>query len=160
MRVTGIFRLKSFLPQRLLLSQQVPPVVPCYEWTRKEIHKFIHIDHGTFTLLVFSVNSSMGRKCQKFYSRLAQISEKENLPSSISSNWIRTKVCFGLLISSLLCLRWSRTVCRKTVEFEIDVDVSHTVAIIYKLDDNHKTNIDTFEGGFFRILWADNLSSI
>ena len=91
----------------------------------------------------------MGRKCQKFYSRLAQISEKENLPPSISSNWIRTNVCFGLLKSSLLCLSWSRTVCRKTVEFEIDVDVSHTVAIMYKLDDNHKRNIDTFEGLFF-----------
>ena len=112
--------------------------------------RIIHIDHGTFTLLVFSVNGSMERKCQKFYSRLAQvISEKKNLLQSISSHWIRIKVCFVLLKSSLLCLRGSRTVCRKTAEFEIDVDVSHTVAIIYKLDDNHKTNIDTFEGVFF-----------
>ena len=45
-----------------------------------------------------SINGSMGRKCQKFYSRLAQmISEKKDLLQSISSNWIRTKVCFGLL---------------------------------------------------------------
>ena len=40
-----------------------------------------------------SINGSMGRECQKFYSRLAQmISEKKDLPQSILSNWIRTKV--------------------------------------------------------------------
>ena len=112
--------------------------------------RILKIDHGTFTLLVFSVNDSMGRECQKFYSQLAQIiSEKRDLPQSISSNWIRTRVCFGLLKSSQLCLRGSRTVCRKTVTFEIDVNVSHTVSLKYKLDDNHKTNIDIFDY-FFR----------
>ena len=93
--------------------------------------RILQIDHGTFTLLVFPINGRMGRECQKFCSRLAQmISEKRDLPQSISSNWIRTKTWFALLKSSLLCLRGSRTVCRKTAEFEIDVDVSHTVAKI------------------------------
>ena len=59
-----------------------------------------------------------------------KISEKGDLPQSISSNWSRAKVCFGLLNSSLLCLKVSRIVCRKTVEFEIVIDVSHTVAKI------------------------------
>ena len=80
--------------------------------------RILQIDHGTFTPLVFSVNGSMGRECQKCYSCLAQlISEKRDLLQSISSNWIRTKVCFGLLKSSLLCLRGS-------------IAVSHTVAKI------------------------------
>ena len=93
--------------------------------------RIFQIKHDTFTSLVFSVNGSMGRECQKFYSRTAQlISEKRDLPHSISSNWIPTKVYFGLLKSSLLCLRGLRTVCRKTTEFEIDVDVSRTVAKI------------------------------
>ena len=92
--------------------------------------RILQIDHGTFTPLVFSIDCSMGRECQTFYSRLAQmISEERDLPQSISSR-IQTKVCFGLLKSGLLCLRGSITVCRKTVEFEIDVDVSHTVAKI------------------------------
>ena len=78
-----------------------------------------------------SINGSIGRQCQKFYSRLAQmISEKKDLPLLISSNWIRTKVCSRLLKSSLHCLRGSKTACRKTAEFEIDVDVSHTLAKI------------------------------
>ena len=87
----------------------------------------------------------MGGECQKFYSRLTQmISEKRDFPKSISSNWIRTKVCFGLLKSSALYLRGSRTVCRKTAEFEIEL-MYLTLSPKCKLDDNHKTNIDTFE---------------
>ena len=91
--------------------------------------RILQVDHRTFTLLVFSINGNMGRECQEFHSRLVQlISEKRDLSQWISSNWIRTKVCFGLLKSSLLCLRRSRTVCRKTAEFEIEVNLSHTVA--------------------------------
>ena len=93
--------------------------------------RILQIEHDTFTTLVFSINGSTGRECQKFYSRLAHmISEKRDLPQSISSNWIQTKVCLGLLKPSLLCLRRLRVVCRKTVKFEIGVDVSHTVAKI------------------------------
>ena len=65
--------------------------------------RILQVDHRTFTLLGFSINDNMGRECQEFYSRLVQlISEKRDLPQWISSNWIRTKVCFGLLKSTLL----------------------------------------------------------
>ena len=64
----------------------------------------------------------MGRVCQKFYLRLAKMISERDLVQSISSKWIRTKVDFGLLNSSLLCLREPRTVCRKAAEPEIDVD--------------------------------------
>ena len=39
-------------------------------------------------------------------------------------------------------LKGVETVCRKTMEFEIGVDVS--LSLKYKPDDNHKTNIDIF----------------
>ena len=91
-----------------------------YEGTR-----ILQIDHGTIKFLMFLINGSMGTECQKFYSHFAHmLSEKRDHPQSISRNWIRTKVCFGLVTSSMLCLRGSRTVCRKTAEFEIDVDVA------------------------------------
>ena len=35
--------------------------------------RILRIDHGTFTPLVFSINGSMGRECQKFYLLLAQM---------------------------------------------------------------------------------------
>ena len=93
--------------------------------------RILQTDHGTFRALVFSINDRMRRESQKFYSRLAQmIFEKTDFPQSISINWIRTNACFGLLKSNLLCLRGLRTTSRKTAEFEIDVDVSHSVAKI------------------------------
>ena len=56
--------------------------------------------------------------------------EKRELPQPTSSNCIRTKVCFGLVKSSVLCLKGSRAVYRKPAGFEIDVDVPHTGAKI------------------------------
>ena len=85
----------------------------------------LQVDHWTFTPLVFSIYSSMGRECNMFYSWLFQlISDKGNLLKLITMNWIRTKVCFALLKLSLLCLWGSRMVCRKVSEFECDIDVS------------------------------------
>ena len=88
--------------------------------------EMLQVDHGTFTALVFSIYGSMRREFSMFfYSQLSQvISDKRNLSKSITMNWIRTKVCFALLKSSLLCLRGSRTVCRKVSEFECDIYVS------------------------------------
>ena len=86
----------------------------------------LQTDHGTFIPLVFSINGNMGKECQKFYSRLAQlISENRDLPQSIWSNWIREKDCFGLVRSNLLCLRGLRTVCRKTAEGAIQKGYPH-----------------------------------
>ena len=93
--------------------------------------RVLQVDHGTFTPLVFSIYGSMGRKCHKFYSRLSDLlSEKRNLPKSVVANFVRSKFCFALLKSSLLCLRGSRTVCRKASEFECDGDISHDIAKI------------------------------
>ena len=93
--------------------------------------RVLQVNQGTFRPLVFSIYGSMGRECNMFYSRLSQlISDKRNLSKSMTMNWIRTKVCFALLKSSLLCLRGSRTVCRKVSDFECDINVSHEHAKI------------------------------
>ena len=97
-----------------------------HEKERLYNERVLKVDHGMFTPLVFSIYGSMRRECDTFYSRLSQlISSKRNLSKSITVNWIRTKVCFALLKCSLLCLRGSRTVCRKVSESERDIDVSH-----------------------------------
>ena len=65
------------------------------------------------------------------YSRLSNLlSEKRDLPKSITMNWIRTKIFFALLKSCLLCLGGSRTVCRKVANFESDVVVSEFISRI------------------------------
>ena len=93
--------------------------------------RVLQVEHGTFTPLVFSIYGSMGRECHSFYSRLAElISEKRDLPKSVTVNWIRTKLCFTLVKSSLLCLRGSRAVCRRVADFECDIDVAHKMTKI------------------------------
>ena len=95
-----------------------------FEKKKSYNERVLPVDQGTFTPLVFSIYGSMERECKTFYSRVSQlISDKRNLPKSITMNWIRTKMCFALLKSSLLCLRGSRTLCRKVSEFQCDIDV-------------------------------------
>ena len=101
-KATCIFRLKGFRPQRLSLSQQVLAAV-MNEQEKKQAcnERILQIDHGIFNPPpppgVFT-QRYYGKRVQKFYSRLVQLtSEKRDLPQSVSSNWIRIKVCFGLL---------------------------------------------------------------
>ena len=93
--------------------------------------RFLQVDHGTFTPLVFSIYGNMGKEYQKIYSRLSDLlSEKRNLPKSVVANWVRLKVCFALLKSSLICLHGSRTISRKALELECTVDISDDLAKI------------------------------
>ena len=101
------------------------------EKKRSYNERVLQVDHGTFTPLVLSIYRGIGRECNTFHSRLSHlISDKRNLSKSITMNWIRTKVCFALQKSSLLCLQGYGTVSRKVSEFECDIDVSHEHAKI------------------------------
>ena len=76
------------------------------EKKRQYNERVLDIDHGSFTLLVFSIYGGMARESSTFYNRLAEkIAEKRELHESIVTNWIRTKTSFALLKLALLCLR-------------------------------------------------------
>ena len=73
-RPTDIFQLKGFQPKRL--SYRNRSLQQCHVMDEQEKkgdynERILQIDHGVFTPLVFSINGSMGRECQKFYSDLA-----------------------------------------------------------------------------------------
>ena len=54
--------------------------------------RILQIDHGTFKPLVFSINGSKGRECQKFYLRLAQMNlKKETLRNQFPVNEFEQK---------------------------------------------------------------------
>ena len=130
----AFFDLRVFYPnacRSLNKSLQHCHTINENEKKRAYNERVLQVDHDTFTPLVFSIYGSMGRECHKFYSRLSDLlSEKRNLPKSVVANWVRSKVCFALLKSSLLCLCSSRSVCRKASELECDVDISHDLAEI------------------------------
>ena len=71
----------------------------------------LQIEHGSFTPLVMSATGGMGRECEKFYARLAEmISYKRGTSYSVIASWIRRKITFSLIKSIRMCLRGSRSV--------------------------------------------------
>ena len=68
------------------------------------------VENGTFTPLVFSTTGGMGRECKTFYTRLCQmLAEKRKVSTQQTTDYIRTKLSFSLLRSTLLCSRGARS---------------------------------------------------
>ena len=68
------------------------------------------VEHGTFTPLVMSTTGGMGRAASVFYKRLASLlSEKRGVHYSKTMGWIRCRLSFALLRSSLMCIRGARS---------------------------------------------------
>ena len=68
------------------------------------------VERGSFTPLVFTTNGGAAPEAVTFLKRLgSQISDKKNEPYSVVMNFLRCRLSFSLLRSSLLCLRGSRS---------------------------------------------------
>ena len=68
------------------------------------------VESGTFTPLVFPTTGGMGSECKTFYTRLCQmLAEKQKVSTQQTTDYIRTKLSFSLLKSTLLSLRRSRS---------------------------------------------------
>ena len=81
----------------------------------------MQVEQGTFTPLVFTITGSMGPECLQFYKSLAEkLASKSGERYSDVMNYIRCKLSFMCVKSSLLCLRGSRTTRRDQVESGAD----------------------------------------
>ena len=77
------------------------------------------VEQGSFTPLVFTTSGGMGPEAKLFYSHLTEkLSEKKRQPRSQITAWLRCRLSFSLLRSSLLCLRGTRTSPFKPVSVE------------------------------------------
>ena len=89
------------------------------------------VEQGSFTPLVFSTSGGMSRECCKFYSRLAEMmSEKRNEQLSTVSAWIKTKINFSLIRSTLMCLRGTRTLHTYKSVKDTDIEITNTISNI------------------------------
>ena len=106
------------------------------EKKKKYNERVLQIENGSFTPLVFATNGGMAREFQKFYKRLAEmISDKRNVNISTATNFVRTKISFSLLRSTLLCIRGSRSPKRESpTALNID-DIEYA---------NNSSNISSF----------------
>ena len=91
--------------------------------------KVLEVEHGTFTLLVFTT-TGMADECKRFHSCLSEfITLKQGEEYSTTISWIRTKVSFAILRSALLCLRGARALRRvRTMDLvnrDFDIDRQH-----------------------------------
>ena len=70
----------------------------------------VNLKEGSFTSLVMSTTGGMGRAASVFYKRLASLlSEKRGVHYSKTMGWIRCRLSFALLRSSLMCIRGARS---------------------------------------------------
>ena len=69
----------------------------------------VEVEHGSFTPIVLTPYGGCSRETEKFFSPLAsKIAKKRDLNESAVIHWLRTKISFTLLRSSILCIRGSR----------------------------------------------------
>ena len=62
----------------------------------------------------------------KFHSKFAELlSDKCKERISLTVNWLRTKLCFGVLKSYLLCLRGSKSVSRNIIKIDGNMMVAN-----------------------------------
>lgn len=84
------------------------------------------IEQGVFTPLVFSTTGGMGQEATTFYKRLADmIHYKEDKPYSVVMSWLRCKLSFAAIRSSIMCIRGSRSTINRP---QRDVDITLATA--------------------------------
>ena len=111
-------------------------LLQCYATNEKEKkrnynQRILKVEKGTFSPLMISIYGGMDRECQAFYSRLSELqAEKRDIQKSVMMPWIRSKQCYTLLISGLLCLQGSRSRKRSITENEQDVAAQYELCSI------------------------------
>ena len=67
------------------------------------------VEHADFNPLVFTCACGITPQCHLVLKRLAeQLSKKQNIPLSVVSGWLRCRLSFALLRTTLLCVRATR----------------------------------------------------
>ena len=72
--------------------------------------RVLQVEKGSFTPLIFSTTGGMGPECTKYHKRVAEqlLSNKKGEAYSDVVNFIRTRIRFSLLRSTLVAIRGER----------------------------------------------------
>ena len=90
------------------------------EKKREYLERILQVENGSMTPLVFGTNGGLGEECQRFLQHLAKkICAKSGEEYSHVITWIRTRLSFEILRSSISCLRGSRVPFRRNHEEEM-----------------------------------------
>ena len=76
---------------------------------REYKERITKVEHADFNPLVFTCTGGMAPQRHLVMKRLAEkLSEKQNMPVSVVSGWLRCRLSFALLRTTLLCVRATR----------------------------------------------------
>ena len=92
-------------------DKSIEQIYETHENEKKQMYndRILHVEKGSFTPLVFTTTGGMGPEATKYHKQVARlISAKRNEEYSDVVNWIRTKVRFALLKSTLIAIRGDR----------------------------------------------------
>ena len=112
-RQCAFFDIRVFNP--LAHTYRSLPLPTCYrkheqEKKRAYDQRIREVEHGCFSPLVFSAAGGMGPTANVVYKKLASmIAIKHNQSYSQTVNWLRCRLSFSLLRSSIMCIRGSRS---------------------------------------------------
>ena len=97
------------------------------EKKREYNQRVMEVEHGTLTPLILTTTGAMGHECQKYHKTLAEkISSKRGEKYDDVMRYIRLKISYLTLKSTLLCIRGSRSRNLKNYQSGGD-DVAHTL---------------------------------
>ena len=81
------------------------------------------VEHADFNPLVFTTMGAMAPQCQIVVKKLAEkLSEKQGTNRSVVTGWLRVRLSFALLRTSLQCIRGTRR--KKFVNSDISIELA------------------------------------
>ena len=110
------FDVKVFNPYARTCSRNIPDSYRQHESSKKLKYeqRIVDVEKGSFNPLVFSCTGGAGPSATKVMKRIAgKMSDRKDDSYSDIITYIRTKLSFALLRSSVLCLRGSRSLHRR-----------------------------------------------
>ena len=110
------FDVKVFIPYVKFCQRSIPDSYKYHEYIKEQKYeqRIIEVEKATFRPLIFSYTGGAGPPSSKAIQGLAyRISDKKEDSYSDVITYIRTKLIFALLRSSILCLRGARSMRRR-----------------------------------------------
>jgi hypothetical protein len=124
----AFFYLRAFYPNASsYCSQNLASAYRRHEQAKKREYGEIirNVERGVYTPLVLSTTGGMGREAETFYECLANmIASKRQQKYSAIIGWLRCRMWFASLRSSLMCIRGSRSSIHRPIFWDSNISLA------------------------------------
>ena len=121
------FDVRVFNPLvRSYKNQALEAVYRKHELEKKRVYqqRILEVEHSSFTPLVLSATGGMGNEATTFYKRLATLlAQKWDVPYSTTLCWLRCRLSYSLLRSSIQAIRGARSSQGNAVRLPTAIDL-------------------------------------